>query len=153
MGSVPIYFLFILLGPTAELGLDRRRGAELRQGARLLRLLLALPFGHQVVGLGEGVLEAAAGGQRFLEEGAAEVGELGAVGAAEGRAVVARRGDDEGAVVAQRVDEAARVARRDDDHLPADAARPQHAAELARRQVAQRDARLVELELVRRRAV
>src|SRR2546427_9488040 len=86
-----------LLGPPAlQLGIDRRRAVDLRQRAFFLRLTLLLPLGDERVGLGEGVLKRAARRQRFLEERAAEVGEVAFVGAAERGAVVARRGDDQG---------------------------------------------------------
>ena len=52
------------------------RRAHLRQRARLLRQVLALPFGDERIGPGEGVLEVAARGQRLLEVRAAEVGEV-----------------------------------------------------------------------------
>src|SRR5690348_3561299 len=43
--------------PALQLRLDRCRRAKLRQGARLLRLVVALPLRHQLVGLGERLLE------------------------------------------------------------------------------------------------
>src|SRR5512142_2960852 len=97
--------------PAGELRVDRGRGGDLRKRAVLAGLVLALPFGDERIGPGEGVLEGAARRQRFLEEGAAEVGELVLVRAAERAAIVARGSDDERPVVAQRLDEAARVAR------------------------------------------
>src|SRR6185503_5452518 len=120
----------LLRPPAAELLVDGGRGVQLRQRALFLRLLLPLPFGHQRVGLGEGLLEGMRGGQGFLEVGAAEPGEVGLVGAAEGGAVVARGGDHHGGAVLERLDEAARVAGRHDDHLVLDAALAHQAAEL-----------------------
>src|SRR5947207_7987421 len=72
-----------LVGPALQVRVDRRRAVELRQRARLLRQVLSLPLGDQRVGPGEGVLERAARRQRFLEERAAEVGELRVVGTPE----------------------------------------------------------------------
>src|SRR6185503_594596 len=116
--------------------------------ALLLRLVLLLPRGDQRVGADESVLKGTARGQRLLEVGPAEVGEVVLVGAAERGAIVPRRGDDQARVVAQRLDEAARIAGGDDDHLPADAALLQQAPKLARRQVAQRHVVLPQRELV-----
>src|SRR5260370_41874080 len=57
-----------LLGPPAlQLGIDRRRAVDLRQRAFLLRLALLLPLGDERGGLGEGILERAAGGQGIPE--------------------------------------------------------------------------------------
>src|SRR5260221_3007426 len=88
-----ISLLLRLSGPPAlQLSVDGGRAVDLWQRALLPGLVLAFPFGDQRVGLAEGVLERAARGQRFLEEGAAEVGEPVLVGAAEGASVEARGG-------------------------------------------------------------
>src|SRR2546423_9993792 len=100
--------------PTLELLADRRRGVDLRQRARLLRLLFHLPLGDKGLGLAERFVKGAARWQRFLEEGTAEIGEVVFVGAAERGTVVARRGDDERRVVLQLIYEAAGVAGRND---------------------------------------
>src|SRR6267378_3405532 len=84
--------------------------------------VLAFPLAHECLGLAEGVLKRGRLGQRFLEEGAPEVGEVVLVRAAEGSAVLARRRDDQRAAVLQRLDEAAAIAGRHNDDLPADGA-------------------------------
>src|SRR5437868_15187890 len=133
--------------PALQLRVDARRALDLRQRALLPGLVFALPFGDQRVGLGEGVLERAAGGQRLLEEGAAEVGEVVLVGAAERAAVVPRGSDDQCRVVAQRLDEAAGIAGGDHDHFPADAAFLEESAELLLREIAQLHRVLLQREL------
>src|SRR5438105_4076886 len=90
--------------PALQLRIDRRRAVDLRQRAFFLRLALLLPLGDERIGLGEGVLERAAGGKRVLEKSAAEVGEVVLVGAAKRGAIMPRGGDDQGPVVPERLD-------------------------------------------------
>src|SRR6266545_3876903 len=62
--------------PALQVGIDGRRVVDLGKRALLLRLLFLLPLRDQGVGLGECLVEGAAGRQRFLEEGTPEIGEV-----------------------------------------------------------------------------
>src|SRR3982750_4583890 len=61
LGVLPRLRRLLYYGPpTLELLADRRRGVDLRQRGRLLRLLLRLPLSDERLGLAEGFVERAA---------------------------------------------------------------------------------------------
>src|SRR5579863_3819723 len=119
-----------------ELAAHLRADEQLRIGVALVLGVLAPR--DELGGLVEGGLEGGTAGERVLEEGLAEPGELALVVAAEG-AVRGIRGGHHGAGVAlQLIEEHPGVARRHDDHPIADAGGIERGAQLPGRQLRER---------------
>ncbi len=78
-------------------------------------------------------------GQRVAVEGLAEIREVAVVGATEGAAIGSGRRDDDGARIAQDIDESAGITGRDDDHPPFYARVAQRVGEVIGREVDERE--------------
>src|SRR5579863_7216288 len=125
------------------LGLELTELAANQPAHRELRIRMCLVLGllaarDQTGGLVESILERGRAGQRVLEEGFAEPGELAVFLTAEGAVGGVRGGHDRRGLALQLIDEHPRVARRNHHYPPADSRGIERRAQIAGRELCER---------------